>query len=203
MACNCVRVPSFLNKIWWPRWKSAIGQLNCPTCVIGECPNTQDRCRRCGHGVIRVKGGHVGPVDEMSTLPTVVAGCPLRTWRVEIKWWIYLQYNILRKDAGYCIKWILSHEAKESVHLLRQCNIFLCTHFFILIFNSVYVCSFLKLASYPFDLLFVFRLVVWGFLSISSFDNLTNHSLLHNRSRKKNNHRRESWETWEPSYSVL
>lgn len=30
-----------LNKRCWPRWKSAIGHLICPTCVIGSCPNTQ------------------------------------------------------------------------------------------------------------------------------------------------------------------
>lgn len=30
-----------LNKRCWPRWKSAIGHLICPTCVIGPCPDTQ------------------------------------------------------------------------------------------------------------------------------------------------------------------
>lgn len=34
-----------LNKRCWPRWKSAIGHLICPTCVIGPCPNTQYSCR--------------------------------------------------------------------------------------------------------------------------------------------------------------
>lgn len=33
-----------LNKRCWPRWKSAIGHLICPTCVIGSCPNTQYSC---------------------------------------------------------------------------------------------------------------------------------------------------------------
>lgn len=33
-----------LNKRCWPRWKSAIGHLICPTSVIGSWPNTQHSC---------------------------------------------------------------------------------------------------------------------------------------------------------------
>lgn len=33
-----------LNKRCWPRWKSAIGLLICPTSVIGSRPNTQQCC---------------------------------------------------------------------------------------------------------------------------------------------------------------
>lgn len=33
-----------LNKRCWPRWKSAIGHLICPTRVIGSCPNPQYSC---------------------------------------------------------------------------------------------------------------------------------------------------------------